>query len=398
MTETAAGAPTAASSAMRDPNTDQLVERIVEASRRAGPVTFMEVCGTHTVALFRSGVRSLLPESVRLISGPGCPVCVTSQGYIDAACELASRAGVTICTYGDMLRVPGRSGSLEQQRACGAEVVVVYSARDAVRFAERHADRKVVFLAVGFETTAPGTAAAVVEAQEKGLENVFFLCGHKLVVPAMMTLLSHGDVPLDGFLCPGHVSVITGARAYEPIVKTYRKPCVVAGFEPEQLLLGICHLTEQVAEGRAELENVYGVAVSDGGNATARRWLEEVFRPAAAIWRAMGTIGESGLELAGPYRRFDALDRFELSIGPDYDPPGCRCGDVIQGKAEPEECVHFGVGCTPAEPIGPCMVSSEGTCAAWHRYGRGGVPGGRHSGEVSDGASSATAAGGSMGS
>lgn len=331
----------------------------------------MEVCGTHTVALFRSGIRSLLPPSLGMISGPGCPVCVTSQGYIDAACELAARPRVALCTYGDMLRVPGRRGSLEQQRARGAQVVVVYSARDALRFAERHPDRKVVFLAVGFETTAPATAAAIIEAQHRSLQNFSLLCAHKRIVPAMLALLSQSDpgAPgVSGFLCPGHVSVVIGARAYQPVVETYHKPCVVAGFEPTQLLLGILHLTKQVTRGQAALENVYGAAVTDEGNPTARRWLENVFVPAPAVWRAMGTIPDSGLELIEPYRHFDAQQRFEITIGPDYDAPGCRCGDVIQGKVQPDECPHFGAGCTPAAPIGPCMVSSEGTCAAWYRY------------------------------
>lgn len=348
---------------------DQLVNAVRRAARGMPTVRLMEVCGTHTVSLFRTGVKSLIPANVRLISGPGCPVCVTSQGYIDAACELAGHRDVTICTYGDMLRVPGRTGSLEQRRANGAQVVVVYSIRDAVRFAAEHNDRQVVFLAVGFETTAPATAAAVLEAHARGLDNFFVLMGHKLVIPAMSALLAAGDVGIDGFICPGHVSVIIGASAYQPIVQIYGKPCVVTGFEPEQMLLGILRLIEQIAGNRPELENVYRVAVEQNGNAVALQLIDEVFEPAPTIWRAMGTIPDSGLELRGPYRRFDALRRFSLSIGPDYDPPGCRCGEVIQGKVEPTECPLFAHGCTPARPIGPCMVSSEGTCAAWYKYG-----------------------------
>jgi len=349
-----------------------LIERIVERCRGLGRIQLMEICGTHTVALFRSGVRSLLPSSLRLVSGPGCPVCVTSQGYIDAACEVAARPGVTICTYGDMVRVPGRAGSLEQQRAGGAQVTVVYSARDAVRLAQRDPGREVIFLAVGFETTAPGTAAAVIEADKKRLTNFFVLCGHKLVIPAMSALLSVGDVPIDGFLLPGHVSVVIGAGAYRPLVATYGKPCVVTGFEPAQMVLGILHLVEQIARGEGRLENVYGVAVTDAGNVVARRWMAEVFEPAPTVWRAIGTIPDSGLELRGPYRRFDALSRFKLTIGADYDPPGCRCGEVIQGKVQPGDCPLFGSRCTPSQPVGPCMVSSEGTCAAWYKYGRHG--------------------------
>lgn len=348
-----------------------LVERIREACDAIGrPLQVMEICGTHTVSLFRTGVKSLLPKMLKMVSGPGCPVCVTSQGYIDAACELAGRPDVTICTYGDMVRVPGRTGSLEHRRAEGANVVVVYSARDAVRYAQEHPDRQVVFLAVGFETTAPATAAAVMEADALGLNNFTVLLGHKLVIPAMAALLAAGDVPIDGFLCPGHVSIIIGAKAYQPIVDVHRRPCVVAGFEPENMLTGILHIVEQIRRGEARLENVYPVAVTHEGNAIAQQWLERIFEPGETVWRAMGTIAESGLILREPYRRYDALARFGLSVGPDYDPPGCRCGEVIQGKLEPTECSLFGTTCTPLQPVGPCMVSSEGTCAAWYKYGK----------------------------
>ena len=347
-----------------------LVDAIAAACEPLDRVQLMEVCGTHTVGLFRSGVKSLLPAKLRLISGPGCPVCVTSQGYLDAACELAERPGVTICTYGDMVRVPGRAGSLEEQRARGARVAVVYSARDALRLARRHPDRQVVFLAVGFETTAPATAATVLEAEREGVANFFILASHKLVIPAMEALVSGGEVPVDGFLCPGHVSVVIGAAAYRVIAERYGKPCVVAGFEPRQMLEGILHLARQVAAGEARVENVYGVAVTDEGNAVARRVVDAVFEPAPAVWRAIGTLPASGLELREPYRRFDAAAHFGVAIGPDVSPPGCRCGDVIQGKATPADCALFGVACTPMKPVGPCMVSSEGTCAAWFKYQR----------------------------
>jgi len=329
----------------------------------------MEVCGTHTMSLFRSGVKSLMPRSLRLVSGPGCPVCVTSQGYIDAACEAARRPGVTVCTYGDMVRVPGKVGSLEQQRARGAQVVVVYSARDAVKLARENPDREVIFLAVGFETTAPATAAAVIEAETRKLHNFSVLPGHKRVIPALSALLSAGDVPIDGFLLPGHVSVVIGVRAYRPIVETYRKACVVAGFEPEQMLRGILCLLEQIADNEPRVDNAYGVAVRDEGNPVALQWIEQVFEPADTIWRAMGVIPKSGLDLRERFWPFDALTRFDLTIEADYDPPGCKCGEVIQGKLEPSACTLFGTKCTPAHPIGPCMVSSEGTCAAWYKYG-----------------------------
>lgn len=333
-------------------------------------VQLMEVCGTHTVSLFRSGVKSLMPANLRLVSGPGCPVCVTSQAYLSVACELAARPGVTVCTYGDMVRVPGPNGSLADHRAQGADVAVVYSTRDALRLAEQNPDREVVFLAVGFETTAPAAAAAVLEAENRGLHNFFILSGHKLVVPAMRALLSEGEVAIDGFLCPGHVSVIIGASAYRPIAAEFGKPCVVAGFEPRQMMNGILRLVRQVAAGEARVENVYGVAVSEAGNAVARQCVDRVFIPAAAMWRAIGVLPESGLELRAEYRWFDALERFGMTYGPDESPAGCRCGDVIQGRLSPPECALFGKSCTPSQPVGPCMVSSEGTCAAWYKYNR----------------------------
>jgi len=295
----------------------------------------MEVCGTHTVSLFRTGVKSLLPEKIKLISGPGCPVCVTSQGYLDVACELADMPDMTIATYGDMIRVPGSTGSLAQRRGQGAEVALVYSTRDAVRLAVENPQRKIVFLAVGFETTTPATAAAII-----------------------------------GFLCPGHVSVIIGSGAYRPIAEKFHKPCVVAGFEPAGMLNAILHICQQVAAGQALVENVYSTVVTEEGNSTARALTEKVFQPGPALWRAMGELPGSGLDLRDEYKSFDALEHFGLTIGEDVCPPGCLCGEVIQGKTSPDKCSLFGKACTTINPIGPCMVSSEGTCAAWYKYGR----------------------------
>ncbi len=331
---------------------------------------FMEVCGTHTVSLFRSGVKSMLPANLRLISGPGCPVCVTPQGYIEAACDAALIPGVTICTYGDMVRVPGRRGSLAERRAAGANVVVTYSARDALKYAVEHPETKVVFLAVGFETTTPPTAAVVKEAAARGVENFFVFVNHKLVMPALEALLADRTTELDGFLCPGHVSVIIGADAYQPVPANHGKPCVIAGFEAGQMLRGVQHLVKQTLAGEAKVENVYGVAVTDAGNTVAWRFVEDVFEPADTEWRAMGTIPLSGLALRPEYQRFDAVRELGLQVGEDYCPTGCRCGDVIQGKALPTDCRLFGKACTVAKPIGPCMVSSEGTCAAYYKYGR----------------------------
>ena len=353
---------------MKQRDCEDLFREIHALAGRLGPIKIMEVCGTHTVSLFRSGVRSRLPASIALISGPGCPVCVTAQGYIDAACELADRPDVIICTYGDMVRVPGHGGSLEAKRASGARIRVVYSARDAVHLAAKTPDARVVFLAIGFETTAPATAAAILEADRLGLDNFFVLTAHKLVVPAMETLLADGDMPIDGFLCPGHVSVIIGSDAYAPIVERFHKPCVVAGFEPPNMLLAIRMLLQQIAEGVARLENAYGVAVKPGGNVVALNLLERAYEPVATRWRAMGELPGSGLRLRDSFARFDAWRHFNLVEGDDYDPPGCRCGEVIQGKVKPNECSLFGEACTTMHPIGPCMVSSEGTCAAWYKY------------------------------
>ena len=355
---------------MSSPSTAELVERIKTAAAAVGALKLMEVCGTHTVNIFRSGVKSLLPENVRMISGPGCPVCVTSQAYIDAACQLAARPDVTICTYGDMVRVPGADDSLEQQRSRGADIKIVYSARDAVTFARSHPDRKIVFLAVGFETTTPATGAAILEAERFDLPNFFIIPGHKLVLPAMQTLLAAGDVPIDGFLCPGHVSIVIGADAYRPIAEQYHKPCVITGFEPEQLVLGISCLVDLVSRRQATVENVYGIAVRHEGNPHARALMDRVFQPTDAVWRAIGTIPASGLALREAYQRFDALDHFAITLGQDTEPPGCLCGQVIQGKTEPTQCPLFAQQCTPVTPIGPCMVSSEGTCAAWYKYNR----------------------------
>ncbi len=348
----------------------ELQQELHDWCRRLGRrAQFMEVCGTHTVSIFRSGLRSLLPNNLRLVSGPGCPVCVTAQRHIDAAIALADRPGVIIATYGDMVRVPGDHGSLEQRRAAGADVRAVNSTRTALQLARDNPDRTVVFLAVGFETTAPATAVAILEADRANLANFSVLMCHKLVVPAMLALLSAGDVPLDGFLCPGHVSVIIGANAYQPIVTQHRKSCVVAGFEPEQVLRGLTGLVRQLVERRCELDNAYAAVVSPHGNPTALALLERVFEPIDTPWRALGTIPNSGLGLAPTYRRFDAIERFGLTIGPDRDHPACRCGEVIQGKATPAECTLFGTACTPLSPVGPCMVSSEGTCSAWFKYG-----------------------------
>ena len=352
-------------------HTKESLRRLKAAALRlTRPLKFMEVCGTHTMAAFRSGLHSLMPSNVTLLSGPGCPVCVTSQGDIDQLLELARRPNVSLCTYGDMLRVVGSDGSLEECRTDGADIRIVYSALDAVRFAASNPARQVVFAAVGFETTAPSSAAAVLEAARLKLENFSILASHKLIMPAMRALLDSGDVRVDGFLCPGHVAVITGAAVFEPIVREYGLPCVIAGFEGPQIAAALARLTEMVADGKPSLENLYSQAVTEFGNTTAQGIIEQVFVPADWRWRGLGELKVSGLALRPEYARFDARLRFALGTPRGKEPPGCRCGDVITGRATPADCKLFATACTPVRALGPCMVSSEGTCQAWFKYHR----------------------------
>lgn len=339
-----------------------------------GEVKLMEVCGTHTMSAFRSGLHSLMPDNVTLLSGPGCPVCVTAQGDIDLMIELAIERDVVLCTYGDMLRVPGQRGSLEQARSGGADVRVVYSALDAVKLADQQRDRRVVFAAVGFETTAPASAAAVLAAHQRKLDNFSILASHKRVVPAMLALLADPTgVDLAGFLCPGHVSVVIGAEAYRPIVEEYGVSCVIGGFEEEHMAAAIAALVEQVRDGVAHLDNAYPQVVTASGNRAAQACIDAVFGPVDARWRGLGVIPESGLAVHGHLERFDAMKVYDLRPLDDVEPRGCVCGQVIAGKVTPTQCKLFGSVCTPINPIGPCMVSSEGTCSAWFKYGRGGA-------------------------
>jgi hydrogenase expression/formation protein HypD len=350
----------------RDPD---LARRLAEQLRaaRVGPARLMEVCGTHTMAIARFGLRSALPDGVRLVSGPGCPVCVTSQGEIDRFLELGRRPEVILATFGDMLRVPGRGSSLEKERARGAEVRVLYSPLDAVRLAAANPQRKVVFFGVGFETTAPGVALAVKEARAQGRRNFFLLCAHKLIPPALRAL-SGDKLRVGGFLCPGHVSTIIGSQAYDFLAIEHSIACVIAGFEPLDVLQALVMLLGQLERGEARVEVQYRRAVSSRGNTKAQALLAEVFEVSDAPWRGLGLIPASGLSLRGPYADFDAARHFDLSLEDAPEPPGCQCGRVLRGALEPEECGLFGRDCTPEHPVGPCMVSSEGACAASYKY------------------------------
>lgn len=340
------------------------------AAQLDGPATFMEVCGTHTMSAFRCGLHSLMPDNIRLLSGPGCPVCVTAQSDIDMMIELALDRDVTLCTYGDMIRVPGAKGSLERARSQGADVRVVYSTMDALALAAEQPARQVVFAGVGFETTAPATAAAIVAAHKRHIDNFSVLVSHRLVVPAMTALLDAGKVALDGFLCPGHVSIIIGAQAYRPIVDKYRMPCVIGGFEELHMVAALAQCTELVRDKKIALVNQYPQAVTDQGNSIALQMLAEVFEPGTIRWRGIGPIPESGLILRQAYAKYDAKKRFSLVTPEDCEPKGCLCGQVISGLIDPPQCKLFGTACTPVNPIGPCMVSSEGTCQAWFKYNR----------------------------
>ncbi len=331
-------------------------------------IQVMEVCGTHTVSIFRNGIRTLLPEKLKLLSGPGCPVCVTDQGYIDIVLELAQRDDCIIATYGDMMRVPGKAGSLEHLQR--GNVKVVLSTDDGVALARNHPDKTVVFAAVGFETTTPASAVAVADAAREGLENFCILSGHKLVVPAMQALLGAKNDKIDAFLCPGHVSVILGSDAYRPVVDQFHRPCVVAGFEGVQILEGLAKICEQLAEGTARVESVYGAAVTPQGNKTAQQIVYDMFEPYDGPWRGLGTIPGGTLKLKAGYNQFDALHRFGLTEVPTEELGGCQCGRVLCGLIDPPQCPLFGKNCTTDSPIGPCMVSTEGACAAWYKYGR----------------------------
>lgn len=346
-------------------------EQIAAAARTIGrAVQLMEVCGTHTVTAFRSGLRQLLPANVKLISGPGCPVCVTDTNFIDAAIELCRRPDVTVTTFGDLVRVPGSESSLERERAAGAQARVVYSPTDALALARQNPQRQVVFLGVGFETTAPAVAWTIQEADRSGVTNFSVLTAHKTMPHAMEALLKDQQVKIDGFICPGHVSVITGAQMYRFITERYRIPCVIAGFEPGDMLKGIAMLLEQLATGRADVEVEYTRSVNETGNVAAQRLLAEVFEEADASWRGLGVIPRSGLAIRKRYAAFDAARKFSIQFRQAKPHPGCRCGDVLRAVITPPECKLFGTACTPANPLGPCMVSSEGTCAAYFKYAK----------------------------
>ena len=335
-----------------------------------GETQIMEVCGTHTMSIAKAGIRSLLPKQIRLLSGPGCPVCVTPPEDIDSVLELAAEKNIILTSYGDMLRVPGsrRGDSLLRRRALGADVRIVYSPMDALEIAKNESGKQVVFLGIGFETTAPGTAVAALAAKEQGLKNFTVFSMLKSVEPALRALMAMDHFAVDGFLCPGHVATIIGERGFRFLPEEYHMPGVIGGFEPEEILLAIDLLLKQIAKGEARIQNAYPKTVRVEGNPAAQSMLERCFRLETARWRGLGEIQDSGFALRDEFADLDSSKRFAVSPRTATPENGCRCGDVITGQLQPQLCPLFGKACTPEDPVGPCMVSSEGACAAAYKY------------------------------
>ncbi len=361
----------------RDPDAGKALARKIEGAvariggRGGRPLKIMEVCGGHTHAIFQYGLQSMLPDAIELVHGPGCPVCVLPVGRVDDAIAIAEQEKVVFASFGDAMRVPGSKKSLLEAKAEGADVRTVYSPADALALARKLPDRRVVFFGLGFETTAPATAFTLLEAARDGVENFFVFCNHITIPSTLRALLDAPELSLDGFIGPGHVSMVIGTKPYEPIARDYRKPFVVAGFEPLDLLQAMLMVVTQIAEGRAEVENQYKRVVSPDGNRAAKDALREVFEPRATFeWRGLGSIPGSGLAIRPELARFDAERAFAVPHAKVADPKACQCGEILRGTLKPWECKVFGTSCTPETPIGACMVSSEGACAAYYSFGR----------------------------
>jgi hydrogenase expression/formation protein HypD len=351
----------------------KLAQRITGLSVKS--VRLMEFCGGHTHAIMRYGIRQLLPETIEMKSGPGCPVCVTAIGDLDKAIALSRSPGVIITTFGDMMRVPGSYSSLQQAKAEGANIRIVYSTMDALEIAKASPNKSVIFIGIGFETTAPTIAASIVKAEEEGIENFYVLSFLKLTPPVMKALLGLGEIKLDGIIGPGHVCVITGSHPYGFIPEKYGVAYVISGFEPLDILLSVDKLVQQIETGSPKVEIAYRRGVKPEGNRKALELMQQVFEIDGADWRGIGIVPQSGLKINKQYQHFDANNAFSgllrsaCNDKPAKEPKGCRCGDVVRGAATPPECKLFRKACTPEKPIGPCMVSSEGACAAYYQYG-----------------------------
>ncbi len=355
----------------RDPAAARVAVEQIKALSEGQHFKFMEVCGGHTHTIYKHGIERVLPENVELIHGPGCPVCVIPMGRVDDGIAVAETPGVLFTSFGDMMRVPGSNGSLLDAKARGADFRMVYSPLDALRLARQNPDREVVFFAIGFETTAPSTAITLLKARAAGIKNFSVFCNHVTIVPPLKAILESPDLRLDGFIGPGHVSTVIGNRPYRFLPTQYGKPIVTSGFEPLDILQGIVMLLRQLRDGRCEVENQYTRAVRDEGNIRALRIMSEVFQVRPHFeWRGLGFISQSGLRLNDDFAPWDAELRFSVPGVRVADPKACQCGEVLKGVIKPWECKVFGTACTPETPIGTCMVSSEGACAAYYNYGR----------------------------
>lgn len=348
----------------------EILKKIIQISGK--PTKLMEVCGTHTVSIFRHGIRDILPENISLISGPGCPVCVTPNKHIDEAIELCRRSNVILTTFGDMMKVPGSRSSLAAEKAEGADIRIVYSTMDAVDLAAENPDKEVVFFGIGFETTSPTIAVAILRAEREGRRNFSVVGSNKLIPQAIRTLLAEDEIGINGFILPGHVSSIIGLQPYQFIAAEFGIPAVVIGFEPVDILQGIYMLVRQIEDGTAKIEVQYNRSVPPQGNPHAMDILFKVFEVDDALWRGIGSIPGTGLKLREEYRMFDAVRKFDIVITDDREHPGCKCGQVLRGVITPPDCGLFGKACLPEHPVGPCMVSVEGTCAAYYKYGKRG--------------------------
>ncbi|MEU3167641.1 hydrogenase formation protein HypD [Streptosporangium sp. NPDC006930] len=348
-----------------------LAARIAALCEPGRDYKFMEVCGGHTHTIYKHGLEDYLPEAVTLVHGPGCPVCVIPMGRVDDAVHIAGQPDVIMTSFGDMMRVPGGNGSFLDAKARGADIRMVYSPLDALKIARQNPERRVVFMAIGFETTAPSTAMTVLRAEAEGIENFSIFCNHVTIIPAIKAILDSPDLRLDGFIGPGHVSTVIGCQPYEFVARTYGKPMVVAGFEPLDVLHTVYRILLQLSEGRSEVENQYSRVVPREGNLKALRVIGQVMelRPYFE-WRGLGFISQSALRVTERYAAFDAERIFRIPGGRVADPKACQCGEVLKGVLKPWECKVFGTACTPETPIGTCMVSSEGACAAYYNFGR----------------------------
>jgi hydrogenase expression/formation protein HypD len=347
----------------------QFIEKLSKKIERQ--INLMEVCGTHTVSIFRHGIRSVIPSNIKLLSGPGCPVCVTPVEDIDRMLYIAKQPDVILTTFGDMMRVPGSDGSLYKAKAEGADIRMVYSPLDALKIGEQNENKKVVFFAAGFETTSPSIAATIFEAERKGIQNFYIYSVHKLVPPALEVLVNTEELKLDGFILPGHVSTIIGSKVYEFIPSKYKKACVITGFDADDILQAIFMLLKQINENEPKVEIQYKDAVKPEGNPKAVEFINRYFEPCDSNWRGIGIIPKSGLKLKKEYSHRDAEFVFSIPEIQSKEPKGCQCGLVLRGVKIPPECPLFAKICTPENPVGACMVSSEGSCAAYYKYGRG---------------------------